>query len=1541
MRVTNLVHILILPVLLAGLWLWPAPVAHSQGCTDDIEPNNEPAMATPLTAPCVEGTLDDSDQDLFVWTVTDAEAGQQWDLALTGVPGEANKLELYAAAFVDGTLDPSSLKRLWSLDSPDSQESRLSGLLFRPGAYLIGVASSGVGDYRLALEPSGVLPAPAEVEPNDVSDAATPLAGAFAVAGDLQGSDDLYRWTVDEAGAAQRWHLALSAPAGERVSFQINAVGGRPIVSSTVDDLGRFAVLDLAFAAGDYELRFWPAKDMAMPYLLAMTPAGARTPEHEEEPNNDPPSAFPLDPALPTTGRFSAQRDTDFYRITAGADFAASRWRLDVTPDGPVTVEVCLTDDRGYVIQCREGSAPALEDLLLAPGDHYLSVRNRNISETSYTITFERVDAASADWESEPNDTQPFASVIGPKLAARGRSAGRDDDYYRFTVEGEPQLWRIQVTGRGLEQIIYYDAGGNELARRAAEGDRRMRLDGLYLLPGDHFLSVRSADGEYALRVIPLGPPAEPLEITSDDLRDLSVAPAGEGATAAPADTAAAVLGLTEREPNDDDTRAERLSFNRAQIALLAQPDDRDRFRFYLPSPRYVRLTVVPPPDGAVNIDLDLLFSNGNAGPGVPFVYTGLLPPGDHFINADAAQLSESPYLLLLEELNPLETPADLEPVNNYQATAPGLPASGVLTGTVGGNADSEDWYRLPPSLPPGTAVTASVEGDRPQLTFFAGADRLPFDQQEALYTGATGAGDQLLRVRGEGAYTVTFSFGAETAAGVAPLALELALAAANQPVAAFWPEGQRVQATLYMTNTGPFAETVEVEAAAGDVQWTITPALQAVTVPAGDSVTLPLTIRIMDDVPDGPVPVWAAARREDGARVTVGARVDVLCGAAPRNPDLTWTTAGPLFGGVNAAWLGLGATPVGDNADRAASLFDGRTSPNVGTRFDVGATVTVDLAGDDPVNVAGVLLNPQTSMAPQTVLRTFVVETSLDGVAFSPVLSGTLSPLPVEQWFALPAPAPARFARLVMVDTQQPGYTGGASLGEFKVIVAPGGPLSGTPYNLADPARGGHVVLTEPLLGEPNRLVTEATETPLGFIRDESQGLSWVLGFHHNRAAQIERIEWVNSPQGDPARRLTNVEIFVSLESPAGPWTPLTTWTLDPARVDAQMLELPAPLWARYLRFVTPPAGAWGSYEFPDTVRVFEREPGDAYTSILAEYGDSRRQAIYEAQQTITSLGNQLGEAAANDSRDQAQSLGDGQTVRGAVQINVDEDWYRVDVAEPANVLSVDLAGDPVLNAELEILDAAGAPVPASPVAKDGALQWTVAVTPGTYYLRVREPRRSVIFAWDTSGSVGPFVTAIYQSLARFSDAIDPEVEVINLLPFGDPRGRLLLDEWSGDPLAVLTALARYDRSDGSSNAESNLLLAAETLGQRPGQRAVVFITDAESSGHDLTPELWQALAAVRPRIFAMEVSSAGSDVAQDLMQTWADVHYGDYMALATIGQMETGFARAACTLRRPSGYQLSVALRYEAPPTPVPTATPEPTATFTPTPTPTCPAR
>ncbi|MFI5293327.1 MAG: VWA domain-containing protein, partial [Candidatus Limnocylindrales bacterium] len=96
--------------------------------------------------------------------------------------------------------------------------------------------------------------------------------------------------------------------------------------------------------------------------------------------------------------------------------------------------------------------------------------------------------------------------------------------------------------------------------------------------------------------------------------------------------------------------------------------------------------------------------------------------------------------------------------------------------------------------------------------------------------------------------------------------------------------------------------------------------------------------------------------------------------------------------------------------------------------------------------------------------------------------------------------------------------------------------------------------------------------------------------------------------------------------------------------------------------------------------------------------------------------------------------------------------------------------------------------------------------------------------------------------------------------------------------------------------------------LAEREGARAILLVTDAVTSTHRLTAELWDALGAVRPIIFSVHIGAAETPVlSRQLMQDWAASGGGHYAYPSSHGEMDRGFDRMATWLRRPATYSLA----------------------------------
>jgi VWA domain-containing protein len=1236
-----------------------------------------------------------------------------------------------------------------------------------------------------------------EAEPNDRPAQATSVQGAFEIGGDLQGSRDWYRWSLSAADAGQRWRLVLQGPAGAGLTLSMYDEQERLIAEAAAEPDGRAAIDDLGLAAGTWLVRVGPEQETPLAYSLTSVSVGARSPDREEEPDDSFETARPLDVGLSLTGCLTPSSGLDMYRFAVDEEHSHQRLEIELASGSQQQRELCLRDAAGRRLQCRSGAGGArLVDLALAAGGFGLSVSGAADPAQPYTIRFIAAGAPAEAAEREPDDSCDSASPLPAGISVRGRLAGSETDVYRLVSDGPPQLWRIEAEGEGIGRLAALTSGCAPEQELWVSGQKLVRLSSLYWAPGEHFVSVSGSGGGTVVRAMPEGPPQPGAEI----------------------------------EPNDDESRAQRLRFAEPRTGRLDRPDDRDLYRFFLAAEQTVAVRVELPQDGAAALELHgggVRVSRRSERPGEALSLEDRLPAGDYHVVLAAVSPSEAPYRLSLERVGLFSQPKD-------QAAA--------------------------------------------------------------------------------------------------PLEVELTLDFEQREVAAYRPEGQRVEGRLRLRSAAQEPVEVALSFASSDLRWVPVLERSELVLQPGGEQAVPVSVLVPPDAWAGEPVRIAVQAQSGGRRREAEAEFLATPAAAPLQPHRSWPLPEALLGGLDAAWTALGAVPNTADPELARAqrfLHDEMTPASEGfvaSAAQLPLELTVRLAGDASVPVAGALLHPQPEAEPGEQLDGFDLELSEDGSTFRQVLTSRLDPLPAEQAFVLPEPVSARFARLRLRSIRDLAASH-VRLGEWKVVVRPGvAPWAGAELDLADPARGGHVVWTQPQLfpeyEQAEQMLTEKLEAPEARLRSGASA-EWVLGFHQQRAAQLVGLEWTQPAGAAPERLFGEVEVSVSTESPVGPWTGLGRWDLrspDPAG-GVRSWRFDRPVWARYLRFVAPPPGPSELRVFPDRIRVLERPTDGHYRSILGEWGHEQRPAVYEAlQPSVPEAPHEEPDAA--DEREAAAPLQLGQLRPGEVQLGRDRDWYAVDVPAGANTLRVHLREELTGGVRLRLEDAAGKAIAlSSEPAASGETLWKAAVEAGQrYFLLLEEPLRSVVFVWDTSPSVAPWLPVLYSALGSFVEGVSPGVEGVNLLPFG---GGLLLPGWSDQPQVLQRALNDDPRRDDSSEAEAALLQAVEALRQREGVGAVLLLTDAWSPAYRKTAELWQALAAVRPRIFVVAIGSTQADTRSprhelELMQSWASVNAGHLAPLRTQGALDVAFERASTWLRRPVRYALLAEALAERPPGP-----------------------
>ena len=1116
-------------------------------------------------------------------------------------------------------------------------------------------------------------------------------------------------------------------------------------------------------------------------------------------------------------------------------------------------------------------------------------------------------DFSTAGTETEPNNTAATATAIGPSLAVRGALSAGDVDYFVFETTGEPQLWAIEAVGKSVRALMFVAPGSYTRTEGQHIDSTTLVIPNLYLSAGKHSISLlpSTIPGAYTLRAVPLGKP---------DLR-------------------------MEREPNDEEAFAETLRAGIPRVGFILERGDRDVYSFALREAGHVKFDVTSPPDISLmvtvfrNIGPSYSFSAGSKGESVHMDV--MLPPGDYqAVVGSNDKGSLTPYKLRFDFLDPFARSVDQEPNNDFAEAAP-LPSNLVLKGSVGEYGD-KDFYRLP-TVPSETSMRVQVlqmsgsmtrlgsiqvinrSGDRDQFLSFATSDSIlevKLPPNAPLFIQLTHRGDYELKL--------SFTPGIPTPAGKAPFTASLP--PGPHLIEAFSTSAQRLSLPVTVDNPGTQPIQVAIDAVTSHSVWSVTPARQTVTVEPGKKLQVPLQLILPPDEGARDAVQVAVRASSSGGSTSATTNIYALCAATPANPQAYSPLPSQMLGGLNLAATSLGGRPV-TSAIRVATeklLYDGLTPSDASwtgdrTAADPELMLTVALAGDRAATLSGITLVPGIGN-PDVQVDQFDVLASEDGQTFRPVMSGRLRLAAVEQAFAFPQPVRARFARLHLRSNQPGKPNSRSALAEWKVIGAPGeNPFNTATFNLADPRLGGHVVWSRPLLAWPSDAILNDSTHAQAMKLDASRPNEWVVGFRHNRAAQISRLEWVQPAAERNTKLLSKVEISVSTESPSGPWTPLGSWKITPTPGSSTPLDLAEPEWARFVRFsTTEPRKAGEYWKQAESIRIYERGMDASYRSMLGEWGHYARPAIYE-RMVAPAAGTIVEEVTGNGKRDDAKKLESEKTYRGRVIVGEDEDWYRIAVPGDHNTLTVKLQGDPMLRAVATLQDESGKILPTKIAPGPGGITQVDASVEGgkTYFLRLVEPPRSIALVWDNSPSIRNYWPQMYRALMRIVEAVQPGREFVNLLPFRDnPQEKFLLPSWSDQPSVLRAGIQNYNRADASSDAEFSVLTATEELGKRDGSKAIFLLTDALSPGYPRTAEVWAAFGRVPVRVFSVEMQLGNlAEPQQHMMQDLADANAGHYSTFRSNDALDVAFDRASCYLRRPAHYTLNAATRFEVP--------------------------
>ncbi len=1364
------------------------------------------------------------------------------------------------------------------------QSADMPERMLLPGEYIVGIApyKAGLGQYEVnfRVETGGAEPA---------------ALGAGKLWRLTAGNDE----TCHDFETEARSRLTLHAPHKAWTPLRLlNRKDDQLLARGEIAPLWRMEGLP----AGAYRLCL-RGKDT--PIAASLVPAPLEF--GEQEPNDEHEQAKPLIDNRFLAGdltRRGANPDRDWIDLgQSGNDFA-----LEIRSDHKAVIDWKLTDGKGTSL--KQGSFRGSQKLLPLTGETPLMLQLSANGVTQYTVRRLTLEAARFGAEHEPNDRAGIASPLAMDTVGSGKLPYGDRDFFAVDIPGPAQLWRVQADGLSLRTLKVHSAGGEVFAERQADHASRLRISSLYLTPGPYFIEL-AGQGRYTLRLLPQG----------------------------------SRLPGSEVEPNAETGSENLLEVGTGRRGIL-EPGDTDRFRFSLRAPERLRIELDPPFTEPISVRL--------IGPGGPLWqreltggknrldYTALFHPGDYLVEmtSKGSQPGLDDYRLMLSPADPFPDALDQEPNDTPDSIIWNWPKDNRLKGNVGGGGGI-DLYGLvidnaPTTLrfcgmPDTVAVAVSAVDGQLRATSENDGDEtcnsFTLSSADSYLIAITPTG----KARDAGvavSYDLQPNISSRPPQAVAEPTedIELSIGQAPPSPRAFLPgQSQHLPITLSLSQTVDAQNPPELTLHSSAPGWRLAGP------PAHDSTTNQLHAELVapPDLPPEQVRLWLRLDwGRNRGKISMTLTPDTQAPAVAPQPDFPLPPA--LRGGLNLAASALGGqlvdgtgNPLPDNAPGLRmqnALIDGEAPAietfSFGTEaFESGATV--NLAGDDPVPLAGLILTARNGLNKTGTLRDFRVEHSLDGQNFSPLISDQLSPTADEQPFVLKPPVMVKYLRLIPLSAWRMGGRddGRIHLSELRAVAQPGFvPSNLSEFNLADPRLGGHVVWTRPELdvdGPWDQDLLVGGDDKPDSLRAVSEA-TIVLGFHHARAARLTALGWEFSAAAEPGSLASPTELSaaISLEGPLGPWLDAGNWQFSPQTPAGHQgrLAFSQPLSARYLRLTIKGGDGTLPLHLPDKVMVWEAPSSKEMPSVLGEWGE------FSVSATTGSGAPPISRATGGAAPDAARPLPADVWQGSSVQRGQRDDWWAISVEQaPALVhFDLDTFGRGGVRPELKTPDGA-----VLDVLRDDKTpgQFTARLeTLGTYLLRIYEPRQALVVAYDTSGSTQPYRAQLRRALFDIAEAADPSRDLVGFLPFG---GALLGGDLTGNPEELLRRLTSYTDIAESSAAETTLAQAADILASHDGARAVILMTDAAT---DRDPSLWSRLAAAHPFVVAMAIpasadANSSASRERDLMETWAMIAGGNYDYVSSQGDFSAAFERARARLQVAKPYRLRVMLEAAQP--------------------------
>lgn len=772
--------------------------------------------------------------------------------------------------------------------------------------------------------------------------------------------------------------------------------------------------------------------------------------------------------------------------------------------------------------------------------------------------------------------------------------------------------------------------------------------------------------------------------------------------------------------------------------------------------------------------------------------------------------------------------------------------------------------------------------------------------------------------------------------------------------IAAFSLFHQRITVMMEVTNTS--SKSVKGETMTWFARPGVFNALQStVSLKPGQSVSIPVSFILPDDIYKGNLPFFAAVQSEQGkilgsARGTLKATAKApVVGLLPAHH-----VPPALLGGINVGHSGLGAKWIeadGVKIDKSGdyerhnpagagdlpSIIDGYIAKgqegylSSNGRKPILAPV-LDLPGKDPIPIAGVGIN--TRMSKPYRLRGFAIDVSTDSKTWQEVLNTSHETWGETSYYPFPGGAVEATQIRLRATEHRDGESTPVALNAFEVIAAPG--RSGLKNLNISTVKLGALVTGQTNMRPQRHLQIDEDNQKISKLsgrEDNPTEFNNAISFRNQLEAEIEAVELTYPEDFSKAdvedKWARTALVFASQQGSTGPFRKIGQIDLPENPTPGQVVRLDLPEWTP-AKTVKIEYGHGGEYYFhpPLGVRIIERPESADYKSVLGTWGElaTSRSVPGETEKSFISTETQNPFLSFLEKRglapsqifDESAKLGSGSNSAGEkavalpigtefetgqVEFEAKTDIWRIKADKETNTIKVVARGSAGFDPTISARNSDGKSIDPLEVSRSGFssdVTYAFPVEPDDYLdVTVSESQRSTVFVFDQSGSMGSYIPKIRRAIIDFADDMVVGRDAIQFKSVGGNWGG---EEWFSDPEILRPTIANYKGHDGSGS-EGALIDAAKLLSEREGSRAIVIITDAETPvGRGLMHDLHES----RARVFVVKTPSDDPRGPQTKTLLWAGQTGGEVSFVSQSEDVSVAYARASARLLGPKPYSI-----------------------------------